>query len=287
MASLQYRIFSPVISLIPIRLRLQILYFRRFRKLIDYDNPVAFNELLQVRKLNDRNKILTKAADKIKSKQLVQSLINEVYIPRTLWCGDCAKSIDDLDISLLPRDYVFKANHTSQTLRIIRDGNHLSKNEMRTLADDWLKHDQSASLGEWAYKNIPKRIFIEEFLDFEGQAPDDYKFFVYSGRVHFIQLDSDRFTNHCRNMFDRDWNDLGFEYSHKRKTTPLVKPHFLDDMLTIAEELGKLFDFIRVDLYYYKGQVAFGELTVYPGAGFEKFPDEYWDIQFGKPWLKQ
>jgi hypothetical protein len=31
--------------------------------------------------------------------------------------------------------------------------------------------------------------------------------------------------------------------------------------------------------------VTFGEITVYPGAGFEKFPTKEWDIEFGKHWI--
>ncbi|WP_280639057.1 ATP-grasp fold amidoligase family protein, partial [Shewanella schlegeliana] len=148
------------------------------------------------------------------------------------------------------------------------------------------KHDQSGSHGEWAYKNIPRRVFIEEFLDFEGQAPDDYKFFVFHGKVKYVQLDSDRFSDHCRNIFDSDWNDLNINFSHPQKTPSPNRPLFLEDMIEIAESIGKYFDFIRVDLYFYQEKVTFGELTVYPGAGYEKFPDLSYDILFGSHWVQ-
>lgn len=286
MVSIQYKIFSRIISLLPLKLRLQVLYFRRFKKLCNFDLPVTFNEKLQLKKMYDRNKVLSVAADKLKSKLFVKDIAPELYIPRTIWEAASVAELDNLNLSELPNNYVYKANHTSQTIEIIKNGNHLSVNKMKSLANDWFKHDQASVLGEWAYQNIPPRVFIEEFLDFNGAEPDDYKLFVYHGKVHFIQLDSDRFTDHKRNMFDVNWIDLGFNFSHTRKHPSPKKPIFLDSMINIAEQIGKHFDFIRVDLYWYDNKVTFGELTVYPGAGFEKFPSKDWDEKFGAPWLQ-
>ncbi|WP_462177879.1 ATP-grasp fold amidoligase family protein [Pseudoalteromonas gelatinilytica] len=284
MPSLQYKIFSSLLSKLPLYLRIQILYYRRFRRLCNFSSPQCFTEKLQVKKVTDRDNLLTVAADKIASKLFVKELVDDIYIPKTLWSASSAEEIDYLNLENLPVDYVYKANHTSQTIEIIKDSKHLSKSKMKALAKVWLKHDQSGSLGEWAYENIEPKVFIEEFLDFGGKEPDDYKLFVYHGKVHFIQLDSDRFLNHKRNMFDRDWEELGFSFSHSRKLPIPPKPPFLEGMIEIAERIGANFDFIRVDLYWYNSQITFGELTVYPGAGFEKFPSIEWDRKFGEPW---
>lgn len=265
---------------------MKILFFRRFKYFYDPKNAITFNEKLQIRKIYDRNELLTIAADKLKSKEFVHNITPEVYIPKTLWVGGNVDDIKMINFNKIPTDYVFKANHTSQTLKIIRNNKHLALNEMTSLAMTWLKHDQATVLGEWAYRNIPRRVFIEEYLDFEGEAPDDYKFFVYHGQVHYIQLDCNRFTNHKRNMFDRNWNELDFEYSHPQKKPAPRRPIFLEEMIIHAEKIGANFDFIRVDLYFYNDQVTFGELTVYPGAGFERFPDLKWDCLFGQPWVQ-
>ena len=39
--------------------------------------------------------------------------------------------------------------------------------------------------------------------------------------------------------------------------------------------------FVRVDLYEINGQVYFGELTLYPGCGFEEFRPDEWDEKIG------
>lgn len=284
MPSLSYRIFSRFLSQLPLKMKINILYLRRFHSLPNLNQPSTFNEKIQYRKIHDRNPLLTIAADKILSKDYISNLNINIYIPQNIWVGCCDDDIDLLDFSSLPENYVFKANHTSQTIRIIKNGKHLSRNEMKQLASNWLSHNQSKTLGEWAYENIPRRIFIEEYLDFSGRSPDDYKFFVYHGKVIYIQLDTDRFTSHRRNMFDRDWNSLNLEYSHPQKKPIPEKPHFLHSMIELSEKIGENFDFIRVDLYFYKNKITFGELTVYPGAGFEKFPSKEWDLKFGQPW---
>ncbi|WP_163390779.1 ATP-grasp fold amidoligase family protein [Enterovibrio norvegicus] len=282
MPSFQYKVFSRFIGLIPLKQRLQVLYFRRFRRFCDFENPVRFTEKIQCLKLFERDPILTISADKIASKEFVREICPDIYIPKTIWQASSHIDIDELDFGCLPDEYVFKANHTSQTIEIIRDGNHLSRELMKKLSKSWLAHDQSASLGEWAYENIPRNVFIEEFLDFNNTVPDDYKFFVYQGKVKFIQLDSDRFISHKRNMFDQYWRELDFEYSHSRKSPPPKKPIFLDEMILAAEKIGHHLKFVRVDFYFYKDQITFGELTIYPGAGFEKFPEDKWDVFFGK-----
>lgn len=284
MPSLQYKLFAGIISLFPLKHRLNILYFRRFHKLCNFKKPIKFSEKIQYKKLYDRNNLLTIAADKLASKNFVSEVCPSLYIPQTLWESSDYNDLNTVLLSSLPPNYVFKANHTSQTLEIIRNNNQLPLDLMKKKAKSWLKKDQSKTLGEWAYANIPRKIFIEEFLDFNNNVPDDYKFFVFHGKVKFIQFDSGRFTEHKRNMLTENWQDLGFNYSHPRHIPTPPEPIFLKEMIDISEKIGKHFDFVRVDLYYYNNQITFGELTIYPGAGFEKFPDEYWDIYFGKYW---
>ena len=52
-------------------------------------------------------------------------------------------------------------------------------------------------------------------------------------------------------------------------------------MITIAQDLSKDMPFVRVDLYNLDGSIYFGEMTFYPGSGFEKFTPETWDERFG------
>ena len=55
-------------------------------------------------------------------------------------------------------------------------------------------------------------------------------------------------------------------------------------MLQLAEKLAKNIPFVRVDFYEVNRKIYFGELTFYPGAGFEEFSPEKYDRVLGE-WL--
>ena len=284
MESLQYRLFSGVISKLPIKLRLQILYYRKFKKFINYSNPQTFNEKIQLKKIHDRSEYLTLGADKLAAKAFVKEIAPELYIPKTLWVAKYLADFDMFPFDEMPDNYVLKANHTSQTIEFVRNGNHFSKQDMKVFAKRWFKKDQSGSLGEWGYQNIPPRVFAEEFLDFNGTTPDDYKLHIIDGKVEFIQLDQGRFGEHFRNHYDRDWNELGITVAYPRHIPTPEKPEFIDKMIEIAERIGQYYDMVRVDLYFHNNQITFSELTMYPAAGFAIFPND-WDQKFGKRWI--
>lgn len=267
------------------RWRLRIIFVLKNGYFLRLNPPVTFNEKVQYRKLFDRDDSFPIYVDKVEVKKYLESKIDSgLYIPKTLFVADRVEELLSLDFNKLPFDYVIKANHTSQTMIIVRNGQHPSYQTLMDVCSKWLKEDQFTTLGEWAYSKVPRKIFIEEFLDFEGSSPTDYKFFVYNGKVHFIQVDIGRFTCHRRNMYDRDWNLLGFEYSHKQTSSNLEPPIYIGQLIKMAERIGRNLDFARVDLYYYNDQVTFSEITLYPGAGFERFPSTHSDEMFGKPW---
>ena len=291
MVSWQYRWFSSLFSLLPQRFKIYILFFRRFKRLPNLAQPQTFNEKLNWRKLNEPDPLFTIAADKIASKQWVKSVCPQVMVPQTLWQGTDFLS---LDVNALPSKYVIKGNHGSRMNLFYPADNRPGQlfpdiQDLERIREKWFKHDQYATLGEWGYKHINKQVFVEEFLDFKGTVPDDYKMFVYHGKVEFIQLDTGRFNGHHRNMYDANWTDLNIDFSHPRKQPSPPKPDCFDTMIKAAEQIGQYFTFVRVDFYQLDGQVYFGELTIYPGAGYEVFERRKGastdiDLLLGKPW---
>ena len=55
-------------------------------------------------------------------------------------------------------------------------------------------------------------------------------------------------------------------------------------MKRLTAELSKDCPFLRVDFYEIKGRLYIGELTFFPGAGFEKFRPMSKDYELGE-WL--
>jgi hypothetical protein len=56
-------------------------------------------------------------------------------------------------------------------------------------------------------------------------------------------------------------------------------------MIEIANTLGEEFEFARVDLYHTSNNnIYFGEITLAPGAGTERFDPETQDFKMGAHW---
>jgi hypothetical protein len=242
---------------------------------------VTFNEKVQWRKFHDRNPLFTTLADKLLVKTHIKRIIPELTIPRVLWSGNSLKSVDFYNF---PDDYVIKANHASGTNFIVRNGEHPSVEKLSFLEKEWRATDISKTFVEWAYAQISILFFIEEFLNFEDASPIDYKFWVFHGEVKFVQVDLNRFTEHKRAFYSTSGVKLEFLLTHPDINEPFQMPNNFDEMIWIAEKISEGLDFIRVDLYSDNEAVYFGECTMYPGGGYEKFTPFDFDEKIGKLW---
>lgn len=276
--SVWYKIFSPIVKYIPQEILIRILYVRRFRQFPSLKTPKSFNEKINFIKLKYRNPYLQLFSDRIRVRFFVKSLLGDkLYMPNLLWVGYPDQISNEL-LERLPERFVVKANHASQCL--IFSNQIDSAAHLRSVCCGWMSKDHYRTLGEWSYRTADRCVVIEEYLGSAGQVPDDYKFFVFNGKVRVIQVDVGRFVNHKRGFYDRDWNVLSINLSHDVPIN-LYKPCRFDEMIILAERLAEDFPFLRVDFYSIKNDIFFGEITVYPGAGFEKFDDFNQDLYFG------
>ena len=135
------------------------------------------------------------------------------------------------------------------------------------------------------YKGVKPRIVIEELLEekeSEFSGINDYKFLCFNGKVEYIVLDLDRYVEHKRNIYDKDWNYIDVETDCKKYGDRVEKPQELKKMIEIAEKLSKEFPAVRIDLYCVNNKIYFGEMTFYPWTGYVKFYPDKFDIELGK-----
>ena len=193
-----------------------------FHELPSFRHPRTFTELIQAKKLFDRDPLLTVTADKYAVRKYVADRVGaEHLVPLIAVVDDPA----ELDLGSLPESFVVKATHGNNATLIVRDKACLdwpaSMNAMRNwLEDNWYRYNKEWAYKEWAYRDIPARLVVEQFLDEGGQPPTDYKFFVFSGKVRLAQVDVARFTEHQRNLFDEHWRSLAVGYRYPRPPTP-------------------------------------------------------------------
>lgn len=260
-------------------LKLAIMHLFRNGHVPDFDEPQTFNELVQARKLRDRNPLLPMLADKVSVKDYVARRLGEEWVIPTLWHGTELPEAPEW-----PLPFVLKSSHASCQCAFVRTGRE-NWPRIRRKAGQWLRRSYGKLFDEWLYEEIPPRLLVEPFIGRSGSAPVDYKFFVFGGRAEFIQVDTDREHAHKRTIMDHNWQPLPVELQFPRDRRHIPRPASLEHMTQAAEALSRGFDFVRVDMYEVEGRPLFGEMTFYPGSGLDRFQPPVFDSLFGEYWL--
>jgi hypothetical protein len=268
------------LAVMPRSWALRVQFVRAMGYQPSFRTPRTFSERLQVRKLRVPDlELYSRLADKIAVKAYVAEMIGEKYLIPTLWSGTTLPPRGERN---WPVPFVFKANHGSGLNHLVRAPTDLNWARIEALASEWLTAPSQPYLHEIWYDHIPRQLLVEPLI---GDGPlNDYKFFVFGGRVHFVQVDSRRFTDHRRTFFSPSWEPQSFRLRFERETDELPRPTHLQEMIEVAERLGAGFDFVRVDLYDLPEGPLFGELTFTPGAGFDPFHPPEYDQRLGKLW---
>ena len=95
------------------------LYYRlRVGRKLNMDNPTTLNEKLQWMKFNYRFPLQSIVSDKLLVRDYVKEKIGEEYLIPLLGSW---KDYEDIDFSLLPKQFVLKCNHDSGGLVVCTD----------------------------------------------------------------------------------------------------------------------------------------------------------------------
>ncbi len=263
---------------------LKLRYKRFIGKKLNLDSPISFNEKLQWLKLYDRRLEYITMVDKYLVREYISERIGEEYLIPLLGRWDCA---EDIDFASLPDQFVLKCNHDSGCVIVCKDKSTLDIQEAREKLAKQLKTNIYWHGREWPYKDVKPCIIAEKYMcDTNGEL-NDYKLMCFDGEVKCSFVCSDRFTDKGLHVtfFDLDWNVMPFERSHPSVQEGLPKPTQYGKMVELAKFLSANIPFVRVDFYEVDGKIYFGELTLYPGCGFEAFQPEEWDETLGS-WIK-
>ena len=270
---------------VPDNLFLKVRYRGEMNKPLNLRNPQTFNEKLQWLKLYDRNPEYTCMVDKCEAKKYVVSKLGEEYIIPTLGAWN---RFEEIDLDKLPNQFVLKCTHDSGGIVICKDKTEFNKEEARRIIHRSLACDFFRIAREWPYKGVPHRIIAEEYIEALGDNDLlDYKMYSFHGNPKLTIVCSNRFGSGGTRMdfYDVNWQYMDVIMGHYMPTKqPFKKPEHYDEMLSICRTLSKDFPFLRVDFYDVEGHLYVGELTFYPGAGFETLRPIEFDYEMGG-WL--
>lgn len=253
-----------------------------FGQKLDLQNPQTFNEKLQWLKLYNRKPEYTVMVDKYKVREYIAQELGEEYLIPLLGVWD---NPDEIDFDALPNQFVLKCNHNSGLgMCICKDKSELDISKVKVELRKGLKQDYYLTGREWPYKDVPRKIIAEKYMEDVSGDLKDYKFYCFNGEMKFVMINSDRNTSRPTraDYFDRDFNWLDFTWGYSHAEVYPKKPEQFEKMVAIVEKLAKGLPHIRVDLYDCNGKIYFGELTFFDGSGFDKIEPLEWDYKIGK-----
>lgn len=261
--------------------------------------PKTFSEKLQWLKLYNRNPLYTIMVDKVKVKEYVANKIGRQYIIPTLGVWD---NVYKIDFNQLPNQFVIKCNHNSgKGMFICKDKSKININKIRKELNKGLKQDYYSLFREWPYKNVPRRILAEQYLESNDNLSNenenkaslignlrDYKLYCFNGEPKLCQIISDRAVDEKIDFYDMNWNRIpnlvGLTANTHNSNNEIPCPKSFNDMYKNACILSQEIPFSRIDFYDINGKAYFGEITFFPASGLGSFYPQKWNDIIGE-WI--
>ena len=281
------RIYFKFFSWLPDELYLRILYRIIMHKWLHLNPPISFSEKLQWLKLYNRKPEYTVMVDKYAVKEYVANTIGEQYVISQLGVWS---SPEEIDFESLPNQFVLKTTFGGGGncgIVICRDKTTFNYEDAIKRLRIGMKQNFYKRWREWPYKNVPRRIIAEKYIQEENLSNNemvdlaDYKFYCFHGEPKYILIVQGRYCGvKCYDYFDIEWNHLPVCDVGGRNADKLPpRPSRLDEMLKVARKLSENIPHVRIDLYNIENKVYFGEMTFFEASGFAKYnPEEYENV---------
>lgn len=260
---------------------LKRIFYKNVGYYLDLKNPKTFNQKIQWLKLNYYDEALERCVDKAEFKNYIDEHLGEGY---TVPNYGSYEDENDIDFDALPDKFVLKSNVQSDARHIIlvKDKKNVDMDKLKTIMSTWLLRRNNLCCSYCnAYWNVTPKIVVEEFLETKSGSIDDYKFYCYGGECKHFLVCKDRGEDTKYINYDMEFNCIKpspNSYYEEGKYKDIDR---ITEMIEIAEKLAEPFPFVRVDFYDVDGKLYVGELTFYPGGGYNSY-DREWDEKFGE-----
>jgi hypothetical protein len=250
----------------------EIIHRLFWRELHDFPNLINcrdFNDRIQWLKLFDQSEKIVQCSDKVLVRDYIRERVGDQYLVKLF---QTCEHFREIDLDALPNQFVVKTNHDSGSVILVRDKFSVDRLAAENRIENSLLNTYGWQNGEWAYAFIQRRVLVEEFINPHGSTPPpDYKCYVVEGQVRFVHFIYDRGLNTKEQTIDPKGVDLATElYPSFRLGNAFRKPKCWDELLRVAEHLGKGFKCVRVDMFCSNGKVYAGEMTFWPMFGCYK-----------------
>ncbi len=193
--------------------------------------------------------------DKEFVKLFVKAVIGEKYNVPTL---AVLHSTEDVSAYDFPKNCCIKPTHASGEVIFFKEDN--MQIDMSKI-QEWFDLNYYLLPRERNYKLLKPKIIVEPLI-FNSENPSDYKIFCFNGKPKMVQVNLNRYSNHSRNFYDIQWNEMDFSMLPLKKAENVKKPENLNELLEISEKLSSYFSsLVRIDLYTNEKEILVGEIT--------------------------
>ncbi len=263
-------------------------YFKRRRMLPNVAAPGQLSELVQWRKVFERNPLYPVLLDKLAAKDWVRERAPDLAIPETLWVGDRASDIPD---EFVAPGFVIKTNH-GYNFNYFPHREALPREALNRRVDGWLQ--QTFGHGEqWGYRKIKPKVFVERLvasdgplLDFTVRGVDGEALLVAIATAY--KTDDEKIA-----YFTLDGMQLPPTGTMSIADLPpgFPVPPVFDEAVAHTRTLSRGIDYVRADFLYGGERLYFSELTLYPASGYgdnDKNAETVfngWARNIGKSWF--
>lgn len=274
-----------IADMLPDRIYISLQYKKIMGYFPNLKHPTTFNEKLQWLKLNDRNDLYTKLADKYSVREYVKDTLGEEHLVPLY--GVWRKS-EDIEWDKLPEKFVLKCTHDGGSVIVCRNKAKFDKTAAMEKLGKALNRSAYSYGREWPYKNIVPHIIAEQYLNNGDDAGlVDYKFYCFAGEPKYLYV-SKGLENHATasiTFYDLNGNRAPFQRTDYPQTK---KDHYFPENFDIMTEYARTIAkninnrFVRVDFYNVEGHIYFSEITFTPCSGYMKMEPAEWDRKLGE-----
>lgn len=277
-------------SWVPDRVMLSFQYYLILHRWPNMKNPQRFTEKIQCYKAFYRNDLMLNCVDKYLVRSYVENKLGSDKYLNILY--QVCDSADEINFDALPEKFVIKTTDggNGDNVLICNNKSELNIQEAIEKVNSWRNKKYYTVSREWAYKGAKKsRVIVEQFLESDENSDgsiDDYKFLCYKGKFKYLWVDKNRYSDHRRGFWNKDFEFLeGVKSDCPTFDIPPVLPQNVEDMKRIAEKLSEDFPFARIDFYNIKGKIYFGEITFYPWSGYVQYTPDCFDYELGQNFI--
>src|SRR5262245_56560898 len=245
--------------------------------------PRTYNEKVLWRKVVDHNPRFAMFADKLAAKEYARERCPDLAIPWTLWAGESARAIPD---SALAGDVVVKTNH-GFNFNVFIENSRCDRAELERTVARWLRTVHGRTDGEWAYGRIRPRVFVEERLPLgAGGAATDLKVHACDGEiVHGWAVN--KLSGRAVTL-SAAGDPIAPALTYASGERALAADERLRERFAearrFAAALSRGIDYARCDFLVTAGRLYFGELTLYPAAGYDQWSDPAIALRLARCW---